>query len=212
MEQCCGHLQWKLFLEITAISAPILPRERELSLAHAQRSNYLIMEHRSGPLAEDIVPRKHCDFSTYLPKRERAPSGACADVKFPHYGTVLWSTDIRDDSREALQFQYLFTKRTRAQSGTCAEVNFADYGTVLWSPGSRNFSRKAKKHCDFRTYLAKRASAWSGACAGVQIPDYGTELWSPISRSRSWETMRFQHLYLQESVSLVWRWGRFALS
>jgi hypothetical protein len=26
--------------------------------------------------------RKHCDFSTYLPKRERAQYGACAKAKF----------------------------------------------------------------------------------------------------------------------------------
>jgi hypothetical protein len=37
------------FQESTAISAPILPKERELSLAHAQRWSYLIIEQCCGP-------------------------------------------------------------------------------------------------------------------------------------------------------------------
>jgi hypothetical protein len=52
----------------TAISAPILPRERELSLAHAQRCSFLIKEKSCGPLAVEIIPGKHCDFSTYFAK------------------------------------------------------------------------------------------------------------------------------------------------
>jgi hypothetical protein len=50
--------QWKLFQESTAISALILPKEREFSLAHAQMCNFLIMERGSGPLVEEIVPGK----------------------------------------------------------------------------------------------------------------------------------------------------------
>jgi hypothetical protein len=30
-----------------------------------------------------MVPGKHCDFSTYLAKRERAQSGGYAEVQFP---------------------------------------------------------------------------------------------------------------------------------
>jgi hypothetical protein len=71
------------------ISAPILPRERELSLEHAQRCSFLIMEQSCGPLAVEMVPEEHCDFSTYLAKREKSQSGACAEVQFPDYGTVL---------------------------------------------------------------------------------------------------------------------------
>jgi hypothetical protein len=56
----------------TAISALILPRERELSLEHAQRCSFLIMEQCVGPLSVEIFPGKHCDFSTYLEKRARA--------------------------------------------------------------------------------------------------------------------------------------------
>jgi hypothetical protein len=43
----------------TGISANILPRERELSLEHAQRFNFLIMEQICGPLAAEMIPGKH---------------------------------------------------------------------------------------------------------------------------------------------------------
>jgi hypothetical protein len=75
MEHGCGPLAVKIFpgkQESTAISALILPRKRELILEHAQRCSFLIMEEISGPLAVEIVPGKHCDFSNYLAKRERA--------------------------------------------------------------------------------------------------------------------------------------------
>jgi hypothetical protein len=78
-----------LFEESTAISAHILPRERELSLEHAQMCSFLIMEQSSGPLAVEMIPGKHCNFSTYLAKRGRAQSGACAEEQFPDYGTEL---------------------------------------------------------------------------------------------------------------------------
>jgi hypothetical protein len=38
-------------------------------------------------MAVEIVPGKHCDFSTYLAKSARAHSGAWAEVQFP----VLWN-------------------------------------------------------------------------------------------------------------------------
>jgi hypothetical protein len=88
--------------ESTAISAPILPRERELSLAHVQRSIFLNMEQCCGPLSVEKIPRKHCDFITYLAKRARAQSGACAEVQFTDYGTVLLAHDSRNDSRKSL--------------------------------------------------------------------------------------------------------------
>jgi hypothetical protein len=40
------------------ISASILPREREVNLAHAQMCSFLIMEHCCGFLAVEIVPGK----------------------------------------------------------------------------------------------------------------------------------------------------------
>jgi hypothetical protein len=77
--QCCGPLAEEIVpgkKEFTAISAPILPRERELSLEQEQRCSFLINEQSFGPLAEELVPGKHCDFITYLAKRARAQSGA----------------------------------------------------------------------------------------------------------------------------------------
>jgi hypothetical protein len=47
------------------------------------------MEQSCGPLSVEMFPRKHCDFSTYLDKRERTQSGAFAEMKFNDYGTVL---------------------------------------------------------------------------------------------------------------------------
>jgi hypothetical protein len=67
----------------------------------------LIMEQSSGPLAIETVLKKHCDFSTYLTKRERPQSGACADVHFPDYLTELCSPGCRNISRKALRFQNL---------------------------------------------------------------------------------------------------------
>jgi hypothetical protein len=85
------------------------------------------MEQCCGSLAVEIIPGKHCDFSTYLAKRARAQSGACAEVLFPYYGTVLWSPGSRNDSRKHCDFSNYLAKRLRVQSGACAEVNFSDY-------------------------------------------------------------------------------------
>jgi hypothetical protein len=40
------------------------------------------MEQSCGPLAVEIVPVKHCDFSNYLAKRATAHRGACAELQF----------------------------------------------------------------------------------------------------------------------------------
>jgi hypothetical protein len=103
MEHCSCSLAVEFIpgkQESTEISAPILPRERELSLSHAQRCNFLIMEQCCGPLAIENISGKSCDFSTYVAKRARAQSGACAKVQFPDYGTVLWSPGSRNISRK----------------------------------------------------------------------------------------------------------------
>jgi hypothetical protein len=66
------------------------------------------MEQICGPLAIEIVPVKHCDFSTPLEKRATAQSGACAEVKFSDYGTEIWFLGTRKCSMITLQFQHLF--------------------------------------------------------------------------------------------------------
>jgi hypothetical protein len=101
------------------------------------------MDQSCGPLAVEIVPEEHCDISTYLAKRARAQSGACTEVHFPDYGTVLWSLGSRIDSGKHCDFSTYLTKRASAQSGPCAEVQFPDYGTLLLSYGSRSCSREA---------------------------------------------------------------------
>jgi hypothetical protein len=47
------------------------------------------MEHSCGPLAVEIVPRNHCDFSTYLAKSSGAHSGACVEGQFSDYLTEM---------------------------------------------------------------------------------------------------------------------------
>jgi hypothetical protein len=98
-----------------------------------------------------MVPRKHCEFSTSLDKRARAQSGACAEVKLPDYGRLLWSPGSRNGSRKSgkhCDFSTYLTKSARAQIVACAEVQFPDYGTVLWAHGNRIIPGK---HCDFST-------------------------------------------------------------
>jgi hypothetical protein len=76
-----------------------------------------------------MIPGKHCNFSTYLTKRARTQSGACVEVQFPEYGTVLWNPGSRNGSREAgkhCDFSTYLTKRARDQSGAGAEVQFPD--------------------------------------------------------------------------------------
>jgi hypothetical protein len=41
------------------------------------------MEQSCSPLAVEMVPGKHNDFSTYLAKKTRPQSGADAEVQFP---------------------------------------------------------------------------------------------------------------------------------
>jgi hypothetical protein len=65
------------------------------------------MEQCCGPLAIELVPGKQSDFRTYLAKKARTPSGACAEVHFPDYDTELWSHISRNSFRKALRFQHL---------------------------------------------------------------------------------------------------------
>jgi hypothetical protein len=96
-------------------------------------------------LAVEMIPGKHCDFSTYLAKSANTQSGACAEVQFNDYGTELWSPGSRNVS--------------------CAEVNFNDYGTELWSPGSRNVSKKALRF-QHLSCQGSESSIW-GMCRGA---------------------------------------------
>jgi hypothetical protein len=66
-----------------------LAKRGKLSLKHAQKCSFLIMEQCCGTLEVEIFPGKHCNKGNSLAKRARAQSGACAEVQFPDYGTVL---------------------------------------------------------------------------------------------------------------------------
>jgi hypothetical protein len=104
------------------------------------------MKQCCGIMEVEIIPGNHCDFSTYLAQRARTQSGACAEVNFSVYETVLWSPGSRNCSRKAgkhCDFSTYLTKRARAQFGACAEVHFPEYGTVPWALVSRKDSRKA---------------------------------------------------------------------
>jgi hypothetical protein len=68
-------------------------------LSHAQRCSFLIIEQCYGPLAVEMFPGKHYDISNYLAQRARTQSGACTEMNFPDYGTVLLSPGSRICSR-----------------------------------------------------------------------------------------------------------------
>jgi hypothetical protein len=111
----------------TAISEPTLPIEREVSLEHAQRCSFLIMEKRCGPLTVEKIPGKPCDFCTNLTKRAKAKSGACAEVQFPYFGTGSCPLAVEMFPVRHLLFRTYLSKTARAQSGACAEVKFPVY-------------------------------------------------------------------------------------
>jgi hypothetical protein len=137
------------------------------------------MEQFSGPLAVEIIPGKHCDFSTYLAKRARAQSGACAEVQFPDFGTMLWSPGSRNYSRKALRFRNLFGQERELSLSHEKRCSFLIMEQCC---GPLAVEIVPRKHCDFSNYLAKGARAQSVVCAEVQFPDNGTVLWSPGSR------------------------------
>jgi hypothetical protein len=100
-----------------------LDKEREFSLAHVQRCTFLIMEQSFVRLAVEMVPGKHGDIRTYLAKRARTLPGACEEVQFPDYGTVLWSLGSRNSSRKAVRFQNLSFQVTESSvSSMCRGV------------------------------------------------------------------------------------------
>jgi hypothetical protein len=144
----------------TAISALILPRERELSLAHVQRCSFLIIEQGCGPMTVEIFPGNISDISTYFAKRTRA--------KFEHEQRCSFLIMEQSCSPLAVEFvlgkhcnfsTYL-AKRTSVQSGACAEVQIPDYGTELSSTGSRKDSRKALRFQQLSCQVFER-SVWS---------------------------------------------------
>jgi hypothetical protein len=89
------------------------------------------MEQSCAPLEIEMIPGKHCYFSTYLAKSLRPQAFACAEVKFPDYGRVQWPLALENFPGNHCDFSTYLAKRARSQSGACAEVQFPDYGTDL---------------------------------------------------------------------------------
>jgi hypothetical protein len=161
-------------------------------------ARFLIMEQSCGPLAVEIVPRKHCDFKIYLAKRAGDQSGACAEVQFPDYGTVLWSPGSRNISRNTSNLAPILP---RERELSLAHAQRSSFLITEQYCGPLAVEIIPGKHCDFSTYLPKRAGAHSGAWTEVKFPDYGTVLWSPGSRNISRRALRFQHLSSQDGLS-----------
>jgi hypothetical protein len=162
MEQCSCPLAVEMFpgkQKRTAITAPYLPRERKLSLVHAQKCSFLIMEQCSGPLAVEIIQETTAISAPILP-RERELSLAHAQrciflIKEQWCGPLA----VEIVPGKHCEFINYIAKRARAQSGSGAKVQFPDYGTALWSIGSRIYSRKANNF-QHHSWQESESSVW----------------------------------------------------
>jgi hypothetical protein len=125
------------------------------------------MEKRCSPLAVEIFPGKHCDFSTSFAKRTRAQSGACAEVHFPDYGTVLWSPFSRNDSRKQESIAISTPILPRERELSLLHAQWCIFLIIEQCCGPLAVGIIPGEHCDFSTYLTKRARDQSGACAEV---------------------------------------------
>jgi hypothetical protein len=156
--------------------------------------SFLIMEQSTCPLAVEMFPGKHCDFSTYLAKTARDQSGACAEVLFADYGTVLWSPSSRNVSRNAGNTAISAPNLPRERELSLGHAPRCSFLIMEQCFGPLALEMIPEKHCYFITYLAKSARAHSGTCAKVQFPEYGTEFWFSGSRNGSRKALQFQHL------------------
>jgi hypothetical protein len=130
MEQSCGPLAVEMVPANTALSAPLLPREREFRLAHAQRCSFLIMEHCCGHLAVEIVPGKQesSAISTPILPRERELSLSHAQrCSFLIMEQSCGPLAVERIPGKHCDFGNYLAKSARAQSGACTEVQFPEY-------------------------------------------------------------------------------------
>jgi hypothetical protein len=114
------------FQESTAISAPILPREPELTLEHVQRCSFLILEQSCGPLTVELVPGSSA-ISAHILQVERElrleRAQRCSFLIMEENCGPLAEEMIPGNHCD---FSTFLAKRARAQSGACAEVQFPD--------------------------------------------------------------------------------------
>jgi hypothetical protein len=130
------------------VFAPILLRERELTLAHAQRCSFLIMEYYFGPTAVEMVPGKQEITAISAPILPRERELILSHVQ--RFSSLIMEQRCGPLAVEMVpgnpcDFSTKLTKRARTQSGACAEVHFPEFGTYLWSTGSRIFSKKTRR-------------------------------------------------------------------
>jgi hypothetical protein len=137
MEQRYSPLSVQNFQESTAFSAPLLPRERELSLEHAQRCNFLIMEQSCGPLAVEILPGNTAISAPILPRERQLSLAHAQRCSFLIKEECCGPLAAEMVPGKHCDFSTYLAKIATAQPGACAEVQFPDYGTELWSLGSR---------------------------------------------------------------------------
>jgi hypothetical protein len=131
MEHGFGPLAVEIFPGNTAISAPILPRERELCLAHAQRCSFLIMEQCCGPLAVEIVPGNTAIIAHILPRERELSLAHGQKCNFLIMEQRCGPLAVEIFQGKHCDFSTYLDKGARAQSGASAEVQFPDYGTEL---------------------------------------------------------------------------------
>jgi hypothetical protein len=184
--------------ESTAISAPILPRELEFSLAHEQRCRFLIKEQCSGHLAVENIPGNTVISATILPKEREFRLAHAQKCNFLIMEQCSGSLAVKIGPGNHCDSEPILPRERELR---LEHVQRCSFLIMEQSCGLLAVEIVPGKHCDFSTYLAKRARAQSGACAEVQFPDYGTALWSPGSRKYSIKALRFQHLNCKESES-----------
>jgi hypothetical protein len=117
--------------ESTAISAPILPIERELRLLHEQRCSFLIMEQCCGALAVEIVPEITVIPAHILPRERELSLEHVRRCIFLIMELRCGPLTLEIIPGKPCDFSTILAKRARAQSGACAEVQFPVYGTEL---------------------------------------------------------------------------------
>jgi hypothetical protein len=191
------------------ISAHILPREPELSLEHAQRCSFLIMEHSSGPMAVEMVPGNTAISTIILPRKRELSVAHARRFSFLNMEQCSGPLTV-EIFKKSTSISALILPSDRELSLFRAQR--CSFLITEQSCGPLAVEFAQRKNCDFSSYLPKGARAQSGACADVQSADYGTELWSPGSKNNSRKELRFQHLSYQESESSVWWIRRGAVS
>jgi hypothetical protein len=64
-----------------------------------------------------MIPEEHCHFSTYLAKRAKAQSGACAEVQFIIMEQCCGQHSVEIFPGKHCDFSTYLAKRASAQSG-----------------------------------------------------------------------------------------------